>query len=520
MKFRIFISSVQKEFAKERRAIAQYIRKDALFGKFFEVFLFEETPAANVSAQGVYLKEAGKCDVYLGLLGARYGYECADGVSPTEKEYDCAAGHSRHILVFVKRGTEEKRELKEATFLAKVESERVRRSFKGVADLKDTLAASLVRFLEERGKIQDTPFDASISVDATIADLSVKKMRDFVRTARSLRGFKLSPKVPVAELLAHLNLLGKNGCVKNAALLLFGKNPQKYFISSEVKCAQFYGTEVEKPMADYKIYTGDVFELADQATYFVMTHIRGRIGTHDGETGSAPTDFELPRDAVFELIVNAICHRDYASHASVQVMLFSDRLEIWNPGSLPRGWTVDMLFKPHTSLPPNELIAGPMYLKGYIEKMGTGTEDVAKLCAKSGLPAPGFTEGVDFRAVLMRKKDGALSNEIHAVTQVKTQVKTQVETQVKAQVISLARVMKGEMTTSEMMRLVGIRQRKNFHSHYISEALKSGIVEMTQPDSPRSPTQKYRLTAKGRNLLSHASQINAAEAATEVLEEN
>lgn len=221
------------------------------------------------------------------------------------------------------------------------------------------------------------------------------------------------------------------------------------------------------------------------------------------------------RDAVFELIVNAICHRDYASHASVQVMLFSDRLEIWNPGSLPRGWTVDMLFKPHTSLPPNELIAGPMYLKGYIEKMGTGTEDVVKLCAKSGLPAPVFTEGVDFRAVLMRKKDGVLSNEIHVGTQVKTQVKTQVETHVKAQVISLARVMNGEMTTSEMMRLVGIRQRKNFHSHYISEALKSGIVEMTQPDSPRSPTQKYRLTAKGRNLLSHASQINAAEATTE-----
>ena len=43
MKFRLFISSVQKEFAKERRAIASYIRKDAVFGKFFEVFLFEES---------------------------------------------------------------------------------------------------------------------------------------------------------------------------------------------------------------------------------------------------------------------------------------------------------------------------------------------------------------------------------------------------------------------------------------------------------------------------------------------
>ena len=93
--------------------------------------------------------------------------------------------------------------------------------------------------------------------------------------------------------------------------------------------------------------------------------------------------------------------------SSILVMLFADRLEIWTAGSLPRGWTVDMLLKPHTSLPPNELIAGPMYLKGYIERLGTGTEDVAKLCAKSGLPAPGFTEGVDFRAVLKRSKIGA-----------------------------------------------------------------------------------------------------------------
>ena len=321
MKFRLFISSVQKEFARERREIARYVRKDALFGKFFDVFLFEETPAGSNPAQGVYMKEAAECDVYLGFVGSRYGFECPDGVSPTEKEYDLAAEHSRHVLVFVKRGTEANREPKEAAFLAKIEAERVRRSFGGLADLKDSLAVSLVRFLEERGKIQDAPFDASISTDATIADLGVKKMRDFVRTARSLRGFKLPAKVPIADLLAHLDLLGKNGGVKNAAILLFGKNPQKYFINSEVKCAQFYGTEVEKPMADYKVYRGDVFELADQATYFVMTHIRGRIGTHSGETGAAPTDFELPRDAVFELIVNAICHRDYASHASVQVML-------------------------------------------------------------------------------------------------------------------------------------------------------------------------------------------------------
>ena len=97
MKYRIFISSVQSEFAKERKALAKYIREDALLGDFFEVFLFEEAPARNRSAQAVYLDEVEKCDVYLGLFGAKYGSRDAQGVSPTEREYDCAMSWTSYV---------------------------------------------------------------------------------------------------------------------------------------------------------------------------------------------------------------------------------------------------------------------------------------------------------------------------------------------------------------------------------------------------------------------------------------
>ena len=59
MAYRIFISSVQREFAKERKALAEYIRKDAILGKFFEVFLFEEVPAQ----ERVYLSEVNDCGI-------------------------------------------------------------------------------------------------------------------------------------------------------------------------------------------------------------------------------------------------------------------------------------------------------------------------------------------------------------------------------------------------------------------------------------------------------------------------
>ena len=69
MRFKVFISSVQREFAAERQVLAEYVRKDALLGKFFDVFLFEEEPACDVEARDLYLPEVEKSDIYLGILG-------------------------------------------------------------------------------------------------------------------------------------------------------------------------------------------------------------------------------------------------------------------------------------------------------------------------------------------------------------------------------------------------------------------------------------------------------------------
>ena len=204
-------------------------------------------------------------------------------------------------------------------------------------------------------------------------------------------------------MLVHLDLIDDKGRIANAALLLFGKKPQKYFITSEVKCVQFYGNVVEKPMPAYQIYRGDVFELVDQATSFVMSRIDNWVGTRDeGENAAVPTHPELPIDAVKEAIVNAVCHRDYTSNASVQVMLFRNRLEVWNPGVLPYGLTVQKLRGPHKSLPANPLLADPMYWNGYIEKVGTGTEDIINKCREYGLKTPEFYQEEDFKVVIWR----------------------------------------------------------------------------------------------------------------------
>lgn len=114
-------------------------------------------------------------------------------------------------------------------------------------------------------------------------------------------------------------------------------------------------------------------------------------------------EYELPKQAISEAIVNAVAHRDYTSSAGVQVMLFSDRLEVWNPGELPPSLTPELLRKPHASIPHNPLIAEPLFLAHYIEKAGSGTLDMIALCRKAGLPEPEFRQdGRQFVLTLWR----------------------------------------------------------------------------------------------------------------------
>lgn len=69
--------------------------------------------------------------------------------------------------------------------------------------------------------------------------------------------------------------------------------------------------------------------------------------------------YEVPYGAVREAMVNEVGHHDYASKSEVQVMLFADRLEVWNPGGLHEDLTVDQLCRPHPSVPRNRLLCEP-----------------------------------------------------------------------------------------------------------------------------------------------------------------
>ena len=344
--------------------------------------------------------------------------------------------------------------------------------------------------------IRSGPFDASICSGVDLDDIDPEKVTDFVRMARAKRGFSLPETASVERVLTHLNL-AKGAQLTNAGVLLFGKDPQNTLISSSVKCAQFHGNEIVKPIPAYQVYKGDVFELVDQAVDFVLTRIDASVGTRSKDN-QAPLDYEIPRTVISEAIVNAIAHRDYTSTGSVQVMLFRNRVEIWNPGQLPHNLTLAQLKQAHASYPANPLLAEPMYLAGYIDRLGTGIPDMLDACNSAGLQEPEFKQEDMFVTTIWRKSEITTEATGQATGQATGEATEEVTREATREVQRVILVLNGEMKRAEIQAALQLKNDEYFRTDYINPALEAGMIELKYPQKLTHPNQRYRLTEKGR----------------------
>ncbi len=388
----IFVSSVQGEFAVERRAIKDYVTGDPLLSRHFDVFIFEDTPAETRGPEEVFLDEVDRCFVYLGLFGETYGGIDANGVSATEREFDRAVMRRKERLVFHKAGTSSAREEKQKAFVTKADAQLTRRSFRGVPDLQGQLYASLVRILENEGLISNRPFDAR-AARANMSDLDEQRILAVIEQAGRARNFTLRRPTSAKEALRHLNLL--DGEVpSHAAVILFAPESRRIVSSAFITCLHFAGTESARPILSQNVVHGPLFDQIDTALDFVMARLARPVGTRE-ESARLESGFEIPRPAVAEAIINAVAHRDYASGSAVHVRVFADRVEVASPGQLPRSLTPEQLTRAHPSIPGNPLIAEVLFLAGYVERAGTGTIDILNQCRAAGLPDPDFFQDGD-----------------------------------------------------------------------------------------------------------------------------
>lgn len=189
------------------------------------------------------------------------------------------------------------------------------------------------------------------------------------------------------DVLENLNLLDEDGKLKNAAILLFAKKPQKFFTSVEFQIGRFGKDEGD--LLEQDVIEGNIIQMADK----VMEVLRFKY-LH------APIHFEgmqrietleIPDKAFREILYNAIAHKLY-SGAAIQMHVYNDRIEIWNDGNLPEGYTTETLLQRHSSKPRNKNIAFAFFKAGFIDRWGLGYKKIMEGFREAGMKLPTIEE--------------------------------------------------------------------------------------------------------------------------------
>lgn len=231
-------------------------------------------------------------------------------------------------------------------------------------------------------------WDKNICVDAKINDISVEKLKTFLKLA----GLKYDS---VENTLKKLKLISSNKLF-NTAIIMFGKKPQDFFHNAKLRCAVFATTDTVTPI-DMKDFEGDLFYLIQRAEEYILEHINIGMRLEGLRRIDVP---EIDKEAFREAIINAFCHRDYWDYDSVNIAIFKDRLEVRSPGLLYGGLTIERIKKEMVSERRNELIAELFHEIHFVEKWGRGI----KLILEKE-PTSDFKEvGTHFITVFKRRK--------------------------------------------------------------------------------------------------------------------
>ena len=200
--------------------------------------------------------------------------------------------------------------------------------------------------------------------------------------------------------------------------------------------------------------------------------------------------------------MNAIAHRDYTSNASVEVQVFPDRMEIWNPGTIHPPLTLAKLLLPHASQPNNPLIAEPLFLTKYIEKAGSGTVDMVKRCKKAGMREPEFKIDGGFFILTVWRKQAKKQPKWQPDSQSDSQSESQPESQPESLGDRVQLLLSnGALSKSELSDRLGQKEISGQLNMVVRKLLDDKHIELTIPDKPKSRLQKYRLTKKGMDYL-------------------
>ncbi len=231
-------------------------------------------------------------------------------------------------------------------------------------------------------------WDDTLVDGATLKDIDENAIASFLKASiRSGRIYQSADKDDLLTLLQNLDLITPERTLRAAAVLLFGKRPQRYFIHSYFKIGKFGASNADLKFQD--TVEGNIFEMVDKVIQLLKDRYLISPITYEGI--QRVEKLEYPEAALREAVLNAIVHKDY-TNTTIQLSVYDDKLVLWNPGLLPVDVPLEKLTKKHPSRPRNKHIAEAFFRAGYIESWGRGIEKILTAFQEAGLPEPIFEE--------------------------------------------------------------------------------------------------------------------------------
>lgn len=226
-------------------------------------------------------------------------------------------------------------------------------------------------------------WDDVVEPRANFEDIDLSAIEAFKKGATASKRLPFIAEEENLEQILDNLLLLEDGNLKRSAILLFGKNPCRFFINAFVKIGRFGQTDDD--LRFQEVIEGNVFQLADKVLEVLDRKFFVSPISYKGL--QRIESWEYPYEAIREVILNAIVHRDYMG-APIQISVYDDKLIVWNEGSLPEDLTFEDLKKKHSSRPHNPILASAFFKGGLIEAWGRGTIKIINECKKAGLPEP------------------------------------------------------------------------------------------------------------------------------------
>jgi ATP-dependent DNA helicase RecG len=350
------------------------------------------------------------------------------------------------------------------------------------------------RNVEEReliGMAATVPFDDRLNMNASIKELSMRLIEDFLQEVGSDLAGKTTD-LPLEVLGRQMNIIGgpaEAPLPKNIGLMFFNDNPERFFPVTQIDVVYF----PEGPGGDRfeeKIFKGPLARMTrDALSYIQRNYLKETVIKHS-DRAEAERLWNYPYPAIEEAVVNAVYHRSYEIREPVEIRITPQEIVVLSfPG-------------PDRSIRMEDLRSGKAVSRRYrnrrigeflkelelTEGRSTGIPKIIRAIQNNGSPQPVFETDDDHSYFLVRFP-------VHPRA-MKALMKDQ-PPQVTPQVMKLILSIQDEMDRDTLQTVVGLVNRKYFREQYLLPAIQMGFIEMTIPDKPNSRYQKYRLTPSG-----------------------